>query len=744
MEDMAAAYARAESRLPERLRALVFQDHVSPHWDEGGSRFWYAARIREGMRYWEVDPPTRRKAPLFDTAALAGALSSAGAEGADPKNLRIRHLRVTAGVLEFRHGGKSWSCSRDLSTCQTIDRTPDHPRGARVSPDGQWSVYVKDHDLMLHRRGAGQDRRLTRDGERKNHYGTWLPHVNSMIRQQTEDPELWVDAKWSADSKRFVTTQIDWREALELTLVQATPADGSNRPRAFRYPYALPGDTKLAKQRPVVFEVGGSGARERKLRAPEIPIRYDDDGPRFVFSGDGSKLRYLEYGRGNTEAWLREIDVRTGKARVVWTEESDTTVVPRELRFDFLDERGEFILSSQRDGWTHLYLHDAKSGAVKRQITRGEYVVHRLVHVDEERGMVFFTAGGKEAGRDPYLRHLYKVDLRGGEPTLLTPEPADHGVSFSPDGKYFVDNYSRADLPPVSVLRDSRDGQVVVELEQADIKDLQASGWQPPVPFRAKGRDGETDIFGIIYRPSNFDPDRKYPVIENIYSGPAGVNVPKRFSAYRNGSQSIAELGFVVVIIDGMGTGKRSKKFQDVGARNLADGGFPDRIAVIEQLGERYPYLDVSRVGIYGFSAGGYNAARAILAHGDFYKVAVSASGNHDHRLDKADWNEKWMGYPVAENYAAQSNYAIAHQLEGKLLLAYGEVDHNVPPSASVRLVDALIQANKDFDLIILPNEAHYLEEHPYFIRRRWDYFVEHLLGVEPPAYRVGNEAPAR
>ena len=429
---------------------------------------------------------------------------------------------------------------------------------------------------------------------------------------------------------------------------------------------------------------------------------------------------------------------RRGRRAPSFTERLEPHINSWSHHWRVLGDGAEVLWSSERDGWNHLYLYDGATGEVKRRLTSGKWVVRDLARVDEESRAVYFTAGGREAGRDPYLRHLYRVGMDGGEVTLLTPENAEHAVDFSFSGRFFVDTYSRADTMPVSVLRRSDDGEVVMELEKADIERLLATGWKWPEPFKGKARDGQTDIYGIIWRPSNLDPSQKYPVVELIYAGPHGSFVPKTFRAYLNMSQAIAELGFISVQIDGLGTNHRGKEFGDFSYENLGDGGIPDHIALMRQMAEEYPYIDLDRVGIWGGSAGGYGSTHAILMHPDFYKVAVSTSGNHDHRMDKASWNEMWMGFPLDDHYIQQSNVTNAHRLEGKLFLAHGELDDNVPVSATLQVVDALIKANKDFDLLIMPGRFHGLGG-PYFNRKRWDYFVEHLLGVEPPAgYEIG------
>ncbi|MBI3264057.1 MAG: prolyl oligopeptidase family serine peptidase, partial [Acidobacteria bacterium] len=402
----------------------------------------------------------------------------------------------------------------------------------------------------------------------------------------------------------------------------------------------------------------------------------------------------------------------------------------KRYRYDVADGK-EIIWASERDGWNHLYLYDGATGQVKNQITKGPWVVRGVDQVDEKARQIWFRASGMHAGKDPYFIHSFRINFDGTGLTAFTDADGTHTATFSPDRQYYVDSWSRVDLPPQSVLKRTSDRQIVMGLEKADIAELQATGWLAPEVFAAKGRDGTTDIWGVIVRPTNFDPNRKYPVIENIYAGPQGSFVPKTFST-QAGMMSLAELGFIVVQIDGMGTSNRSKAFHDVAWQNLGDAGFPDRILWHKAVAAKYPSYDITRVGIYGTSAGGQNAAGAMLFHSEFYDAAFSAAGCHDNRMDKIWWNEQWMGYPLGPHYAAASNVDNAHKLKGRLLLVVGEMDTNVDPSSTMQVVNALIRANKDFDLLYIPGAGHG-PGGAYGARKRNDFFVKHLLGLEPP-----------
>jgi dipeptidyl aminopeptidase/acylaminoacyl peptidase len=465
---------------------------------------------------------------------------------------------------------------------------------------------------------------------------------------------------------------------------------------------------------------------------------------------DASQLAFVSSSRDHKTATLRVADATTGEVRTVLEE---TVATQYESGLDgenwrVLPASNEVIWFSERDDWAHLYLYDLRTGALKHRITSGPWVVLDLLRVDEQSRTLFFTAAGREPGRDPYFRHLYRIGMDGRNLQLVTPEDANHIVTLSPDGKYFVDSWSTPTTPPTTVLRDDR-GRVVVALEQADISRLVEAGWTPPIPFTVKARDGVTDLFGLMYRPSTFDSTRSYPVINYLYPGPQSGSVGSRsFSAARGDKQALAELGFIVVEVDAMGTPMRSKSFHDAYYGNMGDNGLPDQIAMIRQLAARHRWMDTTRAGIYGHSGGGYAAADGILRYPDFYKVAVSQAGNHDNRNYEDDWGERYQGLLVRNgdgttNYDNQANQLQAKNLKGKLLIAHGTMDSNVPPSNTMVVVDALIRANKDFDLLLLPNRGHGFGNELYMMRRRWDYFVRHLLGAEPPAgYQIGASRP--
>jgi dipeptidyl aminopeptidase/acylaminoacyl peptidase len=596
-------------------------------------------------------------------------------------------------------------------------KKPFQPQALREarSPDGKWTAFVKDHNVWLRERD-GQETQLTKDGVTGNAYSA---------------------VTWAPDSKTLVAYRTEPGNAKEVYLIESSPRDQLAAKLDTRV-YERPGD-KFPAHEMWLFRV--ADAKPMKVDVERIELARGF--PRLRWSKDGRHFTFEKADRGHQRFRVIGVDADTGETRNLIDERADTFIwtahppggnmIPG-IYLQYLDKSDEILYASQRDGWKHLYLIDAKTGQIKNQITKGEWVVRAVERVDEANRQIWFLAGGKNPGQDPYLIHYYRVNFDGTGLVALTETHGNHarpgGLQFSPDRKYFIDTYSRVDMAPVHELRRADDGKLVCKLDEADISDLLATGWRPPEVFVAKGRDAHTDIWGIVIRPQNFDPSKKYPVIEYIYAGPHSSHVPKTFAAYRP-MEALAELGFIVVQIDGMGTANRSRAFHDVCWRNIADAGFPDRILWIKALAKKYAYVDIARVGIYGTSAGGQNALGALLFHPDFYKVAVASCGCHDNRLDKASWNEQWMGL-IGPHYEKQSNVTNAHKLQGKLLLIVGELDKNVPPESTLRVVDALIRARKDFDLLVVPGMGH-SNGGPYGDRRRNDFFVRHLHGIEPP-----------
>jgi len=734
-------YQRAEQFLPGNLRHRVYVADVTPRWIAKRNRFWYRKAGTKAAEFILVDADQNATGPAFDHARLAESLSKA-------LKREVQSTELPFDSIDFSDDGKSisfqidatpWSCTLEKYDCK---RGPEPVAGQyeEASPNKEWVAYVKDHDLYLRYVSTGEVVRLTCDGERSYDYATPIPSLRPMVAQGTEDIRERPAVFWAPDSSKLITYRMDTRNAGRFSYLQFVPPN-QLRPREYTVVYPLPGEV-LPRAEPIIFEVQGGKRIEVKTAPIEMQFQ---GGPGFDWYPGSRTFSYDASERGEKSIELREVDASTGEQRVIMREKSDRYVDPGETRFRILHDTGDVLWTSERDGWNQLYLSNLKTGELRAQLTQGPWVVRQIVDVDEKTHRVYFLANGREKDEDPYQTHLYVVGFDGKGLTLLTPENATHTVSFSPDHTFFVDNFSRPDLPAVSALRRSKDGSQMRALEQTDISELTKAGWKAPEPFRGKAKDGTTDLYGLIWKPSNFDPSKKYPIVEQVYTGPQGFFVPKTFgAALRNGQQQVAELGFIAVMVDGRGTTGRSRAFHEFSYHNLG-GSFEDHVEMIKQMAAKFPYMDIDRVGIYGTSAGGYGSTHAILQFPDFYKVCVSISGDHDARLDKAWWNELYQGYPVGPDYAEQSNVTMADRLKGHLLIEHGDIDDNVHVVETMRLTDALIKANKNFDQLIVPNMYHGEGGNPYLIRRRWDYFVQHLLGVTPPpdfAIHEEREAP--
>jgi dipeptidyl aminopeptidase/acylaminoacyl peptidase len=741
------------------------------------SRFWYRRSVAGGHEFVVVDAETRLKRPAFDHARLAAALSTAAGAKYTAVTLPFTAIRFVdrERSIEVQAGPGLWQCSLQNYACTKqassgrgggrgggrrgggppaaediegdppleygndvydgmVDLSPqgdqppaglqvpgaERPRGTptpRPSPDQKLEALIVDNNVVVRPRGqtSGADSRLlSTDGTADNSYTT-----NSI--------------QWSPDSTRLVAYRVTAGDRRQVHYVESSPGT-QVQPRHWVRDYAKPGDA-LDVARPVLFAVDGS--RADTIDNTLFANPYSLSNP--VWRRDGRAFTFEYNERGHQRYRVIEVDGASGRARALVAEESQTFVdyrplVPnprdtgKKVRHELNDGR-EFIWMSERDGWAHLYLYDGTTGQVKHQITKGPWVVRGLERVDEAKRQIWFQASGMYPGRDPYFVHYYRINFDGTDLTTLTEGDGDHAVSFSSDMRYFVDTYSRVDLAPISELRRGDDGRLIMPLERGDLSGLHAKGWRAPDVFSAMGRDGKTDIWGTITRPVNFDSSKKYPVIESIYAGPQGSFVPKRFSVTVN---ALAELGFIVVQIDGMGTNNRSKAFHDVAFKNLADAGLSDRILWHKAVAAKYPWYDITRLGVFGTSAGGQNALGALLFHPEFYKVGVANSGCHDNRMDKIWWNEQWMSWPIGPEYAASSNVTHAGKLQGKLLLVYGELDTNVDPSSTLQVANALIRANKTFDLIAVPNGGHGAGG-AYYQRALQDFFVRHLQGLQTP-----------
>ena len=701
---------------------------VRPEWIGKTNAFWYSTLTEKGTEYYLVDAAAGKKAAAFDVEKLAAQLSTLSSKPIKPYELVFRNTKFSDDlkVLTFYSDGFEWNWDlkkNKLTKGKAVSMERGGPRQGRnwsestdqldnkpvVSPDSLWDAFVRDHNLWIKPHKGGNAIQYSRDGVPGFYYSSYKIY-------------------WSPDSKKLVAVKFRpaWKRIIHY--VESSPVD-QVQPKYSDVEYAKPGD-EVPYQLPVLF------LREEKKQMTISDDLYwqQYDIERFEWRKDNKTLTFEFNQRGHQIYRVLEIDGTTGSVRTLIEETSPTFINYSGYRYRYdTDDGSEILWASERDGWNHLYRISGKTGQVINQVTKGEWMVRKVISVNEEKKQITFEASGKEPGQDPYFIHVYRVNFDGTGLKRLTEGDGNHSASFSPDESLLVDTWSRVDQPAITVLRKASDGSVILELEKADITKLLATGWKPPVVFTAKARDGKTDIWGVIIRPINFDPNKKYPVIENIYAGPQGSFVPKTFST-QNGMQSYAELGFVVVQIDGMGTANRSKAFHDVCWRNLGDAGFPDRILWMQAAAKQFPYIDISRVGIYGTSAGGQNSTGAVLFHPEFYKVAVSSCGCQDNRMDKMWWNEQWMGYPIGEWYETSSNVVNASKLKGKLLLIVGEMDLNVDPTSTMQVVNALIKANKDFDLLVVPGMDH-SSGGPYGDHKRMDFFVRHLLGVTPPAW---------
>ncbi|MBN2376836.1 MAG: prolyl oligopeptidase family serine peptidase [Sedimentisphaerales bacterium] len=575
------------------------------------------------------------------------------------------------------------------------------------SPDGKWSVSIKDHNLHLKNLQNDNEFALTNNGTEKDTYRSRF--------------------FWSPDSKKLVALHLQKGDDRQVSFVESSPQD-QLQPKLHTFSYAKPGD-KIDIVKPHLFDI----INQKQITVSDELFPNPWSISELRWAPNSESFTFLYNQRGHQILRIIGVNAQTGLARTIVDEQSKTFIDYSGKKYcHYVDDTNEIIWMSERDGWNHLYLYNAETNSVKNQITKGHWVVRSIEKTDDQKRQIWFFAGGLYPKQDPYYIHFCRVNFDGSGFTILTEGNGTHDINFSPDQRFFFDRWSRVDQPPVTELRNSQTGKLICTLETADSSELLNTGWQPPQSFVAKARDHQTDIYGIIIRPTNFNPDHKYPVIEQIYAGPQGAFVPKSFGLQTR-QHSLAELGFIVVQIDGMGTSYRSKAFHDICWKNLGDSGFPDRIAWIKAAAQNYPCMDISRIGIYGGSAGGQSALRALLAHGDFYKVAVADCGCHDNRMDKIWWNELWMGLPVGPHYQEQSNVTQAHNLKGKLLLTVGELDRNVDPASTMQVVNALIKAKKDFELLIVPGAGHGVGESFYPNRRRMDFFVRHLLHKEPP-----------
>jgi dipeptidyl-peptidase 4 len=743
-------YAAAEKFMSYNVNPLAYKGLVHAQWLDD-DRFWYRDVDSSGTTIVLVDPAKGTRAPAFDHAKLAAALHAAnGSIKDDPSHLSISELSLSDSdhVATLTIAGASYRCdlSANPESCKALSSAVDPSRvqeplrgdkepPPNLSPDKKLGAFIRNWNLWVREMATGKETQLTTDGVKDYGYATdnagWQHSDRAIVL-------------WSPDSRKIATFQQDQRKTGEMYLVPVT----NSHPKLEAWKYPLVGDANITMIERVVIDVPTKKLVRLKMPPDQHRSTLCDDvachGPTFddvEFSPDDLHLAFVSTSRDHKQEWLRVADTSTGDVREVMGETAPKFFESgnEKINWHYLPASNEILWFSERDDWGNMYLYDLTTGQLKNQITHGPGNVTQVLYVDEKARTIYFVGVGKEADRDPYFQHFYSVHFDGTGLRLLTPENADHDIKVSTDGRFFVDSYSTPTQPQTTVVRDS-DGKTVMEVAKQDITKLLAYGWQPPTPIKVKGRDGTTYVYGLMFKPTHFDASKKYPIVNHVYPGPqTGSCGGREFAAAHGDMQPLAELGFIVVCIDGMGTPWRSKTFHEAYYANLGDNTIPDQVSGMKDLAAQYPFIDLDRVGIYGHSGGGNATGAALLHYPDFFKVGIAESGNHDQSDYEDDWAEKWAGLEVKKpdgtsNYDSQANQNFAKNLKGHLLLAHGTMDDNVPPNNTLLLVDALIKANKDFDLLLIPNVAHgYGAATPYMTRRRWDYFVRYLAGDLPP-----------
>lgn len=721
-----ADYRRAAD-FQKNMRDKVFELSVTPNWKPDSSGFWFLANTRSGKQFRQLDFTELRVKPLFDQKRLARLLSDSLKMEAKADDLPFTRIRfVDKETVAFNIKGESYELNLNTYVLEKQQPEADGPRFERKSPDGKWIAFSKGYNLFIRSSETGEEIQLSEAGRKNYEYASYYGWGDIMTGEGGDRPEHFY-AVWSPDSKKILTQICDLRRAEKMYLLDWS-VDSLYRPRLLSYYRGSPGDAALVYYQTVIFDV-----EKRKEIKPRLEPAPHFNSIDLGWNEDDSKLQGQFMERGYKKIHLIEVDPNSGRIDTLYSEASPTNINFYNFNVHRLPGRPEIFLTSERSGWSQLYELN-KTKKTLKPLTKGKYVIKDLVHVDERQELIYFIAAGKEAGRNPYFNHLYRIRFDGSDLQLLTPEDAHHDLELSPGARFFIDNFSTAGRPAASVLRNISDGKIVLEISRADDKDLLSENWKYPEVFKATARDGQTIIYGAIWKPTHFDPTKKYPVIDASYTGPHTNVFPRAFSnALNPTNQALAELGFIVVRVDGLGSAGRSKAFQDWSYGKLGEN-LGDHVAAIRQLGEKYAWVDTTRVGIFGHSAGGYDAAHALLRFPDFYKVGVASSADHDHRMEKAWWPEMYMGWPVGDHYHEQSNITMAGNLKGKLLITHGGIDENVNPSATFKLSEALVRAGKNFDMLIFPSQRHgYRGVHGhYFTVKRWNYFVEHLLGAQP------------
>jgi dipeptidyl-peptidase-4 len=721
--DLATRYDRAVSFMWENLyNKRIYNLWIDPNWYSDSTGFWYTTQSAAGKAYWQVTWDQLQKRPAFDHQRLAIELTRVTSDSLDANKLPVHAIdRVGADSLKVEVDGIYYQFSLEDYQIRALPKKEEEATSEMEarSPKVQWTAFTRDYNLFL-RDSAGIERQLSHDGQKGYEYATWYGWADIMEGENNDrDNRFYAD--WSPDEQWVYAELLDFRTARKMYLLDWS-ADTLYRPRLLSYYRGSPGDTTMIYQEPTFFHVASG---KKVTTGLPRPTHINSMGVHWTNNPNEVILMYQT--RGYQDYSIYRMNLKNGEKELLYQETSKTNI--DNFRYSLALDNDYIFFLSERTGWRQLYSLNLKTKEVKA-LTKGEYYVQNIERIDEENEVIYFRASGKEKGLNPYLYHLYRIGFDGKQLKSLTMDELHHQVSVSPNAKYVLDNMSTVAVPTTSVLRDTKTGKVLLELAKADVSAI--SEWSAPESFEAIAGDGETKIHGVLWKPTDFDPAKKYPLIDNSYTGPHTNMYPSNFpNAF--GNQALAELGFIVMRVDGRGSAGRSKAFHDFSYKNLG-GGLTDHTHAIRQLGERFSWIDTDRVGIFGHSAGGYDAAHAVLAFPETYHVAVASSADHDHRMEKAWWPEMYMGWPVDSAYHLQSNITMAENLKGKLLITHGGIDENVNPSATFKLAEALVQADKRFDMLIFPSQRHGYrgKVRYYFLKSRWNYFVEHLLGEEP------------
>jgi dipeptidyl-peptidase-4 len=725
---IAERYRRADLFLRGSLGQFVVDDNLQPRFvaDGRGVLYRHGKPGQRVVTYLNL-ADRKQKVVALEADLIRQVSATLPAPSAAPPRIDLVDFDPRADALVFTAADKQWKSTRG-----GLVEEPAQAVDPAVSPDGRFKLVARDFNLFAVDTKSGREVALTTDGSREQPYGRDIPQLPQILKAGVEEPDMPVSAQWSPDSRRILTWRLDTRGVKRLSITQQNP--GGLYPRSFSYIYPLAGAATLPQAQRLVIDVeqafrDGAG-KIVPLAIPSESLLYPA-APEMGWDGDHVRAQWTQRGYGQLVVY--SADPASGAAKVVAREKVAPLVTVTSSSLQPAPALGGELAISERSGWAQLYLvkPDAPDGG--KALTTGAWEVLSVDHVDARDGLLV-TGVGREQDRNPYYKALYRVGLDGAPPKLLTPEPLDHETMVSPDGRWILDEMSSPTEPTRTVLRDARDGRLVLELGRAGPSALWATGFRPPEPFTGVAADGVTPLYGMIFRPIGYDPSQRYPVIDNVYTGPTTTQTPTswRDSVFAAGN-SVAQIGAVVVMIDGRGTSRRGQAFRLPAYQNLGEVGLDDHIAMIRQMAQKDPALDITRVGVFGGSAGGYDAARFVLRRPEFFKVAVASSGNHDLRLDKAWWPEVSMGLADEATWERNSNMSVAGNLQGKLLLVHGDIDDNVPVTESVRLANAIIQAGKDVDLVILPNTTHAVYQ-PFFWRKLRDYFTRNLLDEAPPA----------